>query len=191
MTARSIVFYDTEFTSWEGALARDWSGPGEFREIVQIGAMRFDADLQMVATFDMLIKPVKNPVLSDYFIQLTGIRQEQVERTGVPFAEALAQFRDFIGTAPTASYGGDDSVVRENQELHALPTDFTALNIGPWFMMHGAAYGVKKGVNSGALARTVGAPLEGAVAEHNALEDVRSIAAAYRFLLAKGAPSFF
>lgn len=192
MTTGTIVFYDTEFTTWEGALERRWTGPGEFWEVVQIGAARLDAKTFAVkARLSLLVKPVKNPVLSGYFCQLTGITQEQVDRDGVLFPDALAQFRAFIGTAPAASYGDDDKVIRDNQTLHGLTADFYALNIGPWFKEHGAPYGVVKGVNSGALARTVGAPLDGAVAEHNALEDVRSITAAYKFLLEKGAPSFF
>jgi inhibitor of KinA sporulation pathway (predicted exonuclease) len=187
-----IVFFDTEFTTWEGALARQWSGPGEFREVVQIGAMRVDArSLTAVERFDVLVRPAKNPVLSDYFVQLTGITQAAVDATGLSLQAAVARFKAFIGESPAASYGDDALVIRENQQLLGLPEDFHARNIGPWFMEHGAAYGVRKGVNSGALARTVGAPLAAVVAEHNALEDVRSILAAYALLIEKGAPSFF
>jgi hypothetical protein len=35
-----FVVADLEYTAWEGALARGWSAPGDFREIVQIGAVR-------------------------------------------------------------------------------------------------------------------------------------------------------
>lgn len=190
-----IVFYDTEFTTWEGALERRWSGPNEFREVVQIGAMRIDAStLEPVASFDVLVKPVKNPVVSDYFTALTGITQAAINDNGLDFIDALAQFCDFISASPAAAYGNDAGIIRENMGWHGLSAreaDFDTLNIGPWFMQHGAAYGVKPGVNSGALARTVGAPITHVVAEHNALEDVRSILAAYKYLLGKGAPSFF
>lgn len=189
MTA--FVIYDTEYTTWEGALARQWTGPGEFPEVVQIGAMRFDAaTLEPLGSFDVIVRPTQCPVLSDYFIRLTGISQQQVN-DGIGFAAALAQFRAFANGAPAAAYGFDDAVIRRNQALHGMAEDFHSLNIGPWFMEHGAAYGVKPGVNSGALARTVGAPLKKAVAEHNALEDVRSIITAYSFLTQKGAPAFF
>ena len=190
-----IVFYDTEFTTWEGALERRWSGAGEYREVVQIGAMRIDAaTLEPVASFDVLVKPVKNPLVSDYFTALTGITQTAINDNGLDFIDALAQFCDFIGTSPAAAYGNDAGVIRENMGWHGLSAreaDFDTPNIGPWFMQHGAAYGVKPGVNSGALARTVGAPITHVVAEHNALEDVRSILAAYKYLLGKGAPKFF
>lgn len=187
-----FIIYDCEYTTWAGALARDWTGPGEFPEVVQIGAMRFDAKtLECTGAIDLFVKPVKCPQLSDYFIDLTGITQQQVNDNGRPFADALAQFRDFIADAPVAAYGLDDKVIRRNQALHGMAEDFHSHNIGPWFMENGAAYGVKPGVNSGALARTVGAAMEKAVAEHNALEDVRSIITAYKFLTQKGAPHFF
>lgn len=38
-----MVIADLESTSWEGAQESGWSGPGQFREIVQIGAVRVDA----------------------------------------------------------------------------------------------------------------------------------------------------
>ena len=37
-----IIIFDTEFTAWEGSLARNWNGPGEYREIIQIGAILVD-----------------------------------------------------------------------------------------------------------------------------------------------------
>lgn len=35
---KHFVIFDTEYTTWEGAADRDWTGPGEHREVVQIGA---------------------------------------------------------------------------------------------------------------------------------------------------------
>ncbi len=39
---RAIIF-DLEFTAWEGSVAHRWSRPGEFTELVQIGALKIDA----------------------------------------------------------------------------------------------------------------------------------------------------
>ena len=30
-----VVVYDTEFTSWQGANENGWSGPGQYRELIQ------------------------------------------------------------------------------------------------------------------------------------------------------------
>ena len=76
---KKVVIFDIECTTWEGAAARDWSGPGEHRELVQLGAVLVETDrFAEKAAFSMLAKPRINPVLSKYFINLTQITQEQV-----------------------------------------------------------------------------------------------------------------
>ncbi len=194
MTQRTIVFYDTEFTTWPGAMENDWSEPGQYREIVQIGAVRFNLDtLEEEDEFDILVKPVKNPVLSDFFISLTGITQKEVDEKGAAFPDAYRLFTSFIGEDKTCSYGGDSSVIRENLGWNGMPDgkdDFDCLDIGPWFKSEGKPFGVRDKTNSGHLAATLGAPIN-SIREHNALHDVRSIAAAYRFLVQKGVKDFF
>ncbi|MDY0008188.1 MAG: 3'-5' exonuclease, partial [Bdellovibrionales bacterium] len=188
--ARTVVFYDTEFTTWEGAMQANWSLPGQYRELVQIGAIRFDIDrLQEIDEFQILIKPVKNPVLSDFFTGLTGITNDHLALEAVPFPDAYHAFIAFVQGDMTSAYGQDDSVVRENLGWGGMPDgedDFSSFNIGPWFMEKGAGFGIRPGVNSGKLASVLGAPMDG-IQEHNALHDARSIAAAYRFLVQHGA----
>ena len=68
-----VVIFDTEYTTWEGAMERNWSGPGEYKEIVEIGAVLVETDnFSEVDTFSAYVKPVKNPKLSELFINLTG-----------------------------------------------------------------------------------------------------------------------
>jgi hypothetical protein len=40
LALNAFVFYDTEYTSWEGAMQRNWSGLDEHRELVQLSAIR-------------------------------------------------------------------------------------------------------------------------------------------------------
>jgi len=62
-------------------MARRWLAPGEFKELVQIGAVKLDADsFASLAEFDMLVKPRVNSVLSPYFEKLTGITNEKIEQ---------------------------------------------------------------------------------------------------------------
>lgn len=188
---RTVVFFDTEFTSWEGAWQANWSLPGQYREIVQIGAARFDVDtFKIIDEFVVTAKPVKNPVLSDYFINLTGITNEEVTETGLDYLEAMRRFRAYVGADPAASYGGDSEVLNENFGFHNVDDRFDDLNIAPWFHEHGAAYGLVPSLNSGALAKTLGVSID-SIQEHNALHDVRSIAGAYTFLRHKGVADFF
>lgn len=191
---RTVVFYDTEFTTWEGAMQANWSLPGQYRELVQIGAIRFDIDrFQEIDEFQVLIKPVKNPVVSNFFTSLTGITNGHIEAEGVPFPDAYHAFSAFVQGDVTACYGGDAAVMRENLGWAGMPDgdeDFDSLNIAPWFMDKGASFGIRPGINSGKLAATVGAPMD-SIQEHNAVHDARSIAAAYRFLVQHGAAAPF
>ncbi len=192
--SKTVVFYDTEFTTWEGAMENDWAGPGQYREMVQIGAVRFDIDtLQEIDEFEILIKPVRNPVLSDFFCELTGITHDEVALNGVHFPDAFHAFIAFVQSDPTACYGWDARVMRENLGFNGMnhgEEDFDSLNIGLWFHDKGAPYGITPKINSGKLAATLGAEMTG-IQEHNALHDARSIAASYRFLIQKGADNPF
>ncbi|MDD9900123.1 MAG: exonuclease domain-containing protein [Alphaproteobacteria bacterium] len=187
-----IVFYDTEYTSWEGAHENNWGEPWQKKELVQIGAIRFDLEeLKERETFSILVKPEINPVLSDYFINLTHITNEDVEEHGVTFGVAYKKFLSFVKGLPLAAYGTDDEIIRENMALHGMlktPDDFRSFNINPWFQEHGAAHGITRTTTSGALASALGLSLGDDHHVHNALDDVHSICAAYTFLRKKDAP---
>ncbi len=122
-----IVLWDTEYTSWEGAQARDWSGPNEYRELVQIGAVRFNTERLTEEDYLLLfVTPVRNPLLSQYFIDLTGITQEDVTSRGVPFRDAAATFQSWIAHVPCYAWGDDKSHLDENYELNDLPNPHTS-----------------------------------------------------------------
>ena len=90
LASPTITIFDLEYTAWECSMARHWLTPGEFKEVVQIGAVKLDADsFAPLAEFDMLVRPRINPVLSPYFEKLTGITSESVARQGEDFAARL------------------------------------------------------------------------------------------------------
>ena len=185
-----VVIFDTEFTAWAGSMERGWSGPGEYKEIVQIGAVRIDAaTLDETASFSVLIRPVKNPVLSDYLVQLTHITNERVTSEGVDFATGIERFLAFAGARPLHSYGRDDLIIAENAHLlgarHLWPNR-TSTNLKEWLLTVGVPLA---GVHSGMLAKHVGAVSQGVL--HDAVADSRSLAEAVRFLVTKGAPNPF
>ncbi len=120
-----FVIADLEYTSWEGAQARDWSGPGEFREIVQIGAVKVSGpDMREVAAFAALVQPTLNPLLSDYFVELTGITNDDIAREGVSIEDALRTFHAFTGGLPVLTHGRDDTVVSGECEKKNLTDPF-------------------------------------------------------------------
>ncbi|NBE53677.1 3'-5' exonuclease [Streptomyces boluensis] len=188
----AFVLFDLEFTSWPGALEEDWSAPGQLREIVQIGALRLGEDYSVVDEFDMLVRPVVNPRLSPYFTELTGIGQEAVDRDGVPPARALGEFLGFCAGSSVLSYGNDMVVLGENVgwarargeavEHGILAPRF--LNVRPW-LNHVAP--ATAPANVGRLWQVLGLPRPRAGAEHSALFDCYSFAAALRHLRGTGA----
>jgi len=123
-----IIIFDLEVTAWEGSLKRQWSKQNEYPEIVQIGAILFDTQkLQEVESFMKYVKPVKNPILSDYFVQLTGITQEIVDRNGLAFVEVFEKFKTWANGYPLYSWGGwkSDAVwLKENCEWSGIPLSF-------------------------------------------------------------------
>ncbi|MFW6690850.1 exonuclease domain-containing protein [Streptomyces sp. MAR4 CNX-425] len=189
----SFILFDLEFTTWPGAQERDWGGPGELREIVQIGALRLGPDLAVADEFETLVRPVVNPRLSPYFTELTGIDQETVDREGREPAAALGDFLGFCQGRSVLSYGNDMVVLGENvgwarargeQVAHGF-LHHGFVNVRPW--LNTVAPGTAP-ANVGRLWQVLGLPRPAAGAEHSALFDCHSFAAALRHLHAAGVP---
>lgn len=113
-----FVICDFEYTAWEGSRDRMWSEHWESRELVEIGAVLICANngqLELMGRFSKLLRPTKNPLLSDYFTELTGIRQADIDERGVGLQDGICQFANFIGKPSTVlSYGEDLAILREN-----------------------------------------------------------------------------
>jgi inhibitor of KinA sporulation pathway (predicted exonuclease) len=185
---RAVIF-DLEFTAWEGSMATRWSRSGEHREVVQIGAVKLDAaSLKEVDTFEMLVKPRVNPVLSDYLVELTGITNQALNLRGVDFITAYRAFRDFVGEATAWAHGRDDLILADNLKLYGseglgLPLYSNAI---PWFAAHGVDLTGKHACD---VAEAAGAAFEGR--KHDALADARGVVAGFITLIKAGAPNPF
>lgn len=186
----TAIVFDLEFTAWEGSLARRWLAPGEFKEVVQIGAVKLAAgSLDEVGALDLIVKPRLNPVLSDYLVGLTGIGNERVEAEGLDFAEAYRRFVDFAAGGTICAFGRDDLVLTDNLRLYGLvemPPLPSYIDATSWLRAHGVE---AKGHHACHVARLCGAAFDGP--EHDALADARSVAAGIRALVARGAANPF
>ncbi|HUO94075.1 MAG TPA: 3'-5' exonuclease [Rhizomicrobium sp.] len=183
---RCTVVFDLEFTAWPGSMEHRWLRPGEFREVVQIGAAKIEATtFEELASFNQLIKPRLNPTLSPYLESLTGVTNRAVAERGVDFAEAFRAFVAFAGGAPIFAFGRDDLVLTDNAALYGLK-EMPALppytNIVPWLVEQGID---TRGLHACDIARAAGASFEGR--RHDALDDARSIALGIRTLVGRGA----
>jgi len=182
---RAVVF-DLEFTAWEGSVANRWSRPGEFTELVQIGALRVDArSLAVEAKMDVLVRPQFNPVLSDYFVKLTGIVNDELAARGVDFETAYDEFLRFAGGALIVAFGRDDLIFEANLKLYGIrdaPPLPPYVNIVPWLIENGID---PKGRNACDVGPLAGVAFKGQ--KHNALADAHSVLAGVKALVDRGA----
>ncbi|HJR55936.1 MAG TPA: 3'-5' exonuclease [Rhizomicrobium sp.] len=184
--AATLTVFDLEYTAWECSMARHWLEPGQFKEVVQIGAVRLDGKtLAILDEFDLLVRPRINPALSPYFEKLTGFTNDEVTARGIDFAEAYRRFADFAGDDPICAFGHDEWILEENLRLYGI-TEFRPLprfqDLRSWF----AACNVDpRGMLSCEIAPSLGLSFQGRA--HNALDDARSMAASMEEVVRRGA----
>jgi len=180
------VIFDLEFTAWTGSMQRNWMAPGEFKEVVQIGAVKVDTNtLAAIGEFECLVKPRLNPVISDYLTGLTGIAKAVVAAQGIDFGKAFERFVEFVDGGTIAAFGRDDLVFDENIRLYGLrdaPSMPRYVNVIPWLIENNIE---PRGKHACDVAALCGANFEGR--EHDALEDARSVATGIAELVRRGA----
>ena len=96
-------------------------------EIIQIGAVRVTEEQFVADEFQILIKPKYYRHLNRRVSKLTGIKESRLREEGIPFDEAIAQFRQWCGEDIVfLTWGFDDiGILRENLQLHGLEVDWT------------------------------------------------------------------
>jgi len=87
----NYVVIDLEATCWpERTKVADM-------EIIEIGAVKLSEDrLQAISEYSRFIRPIANPVLTDFCTNLTTISQQEVDRAS-PFPIVLEDFLKWIG----------------------------------------------------------------------------------------------
>ena len=123
----TFVIYDTEYTAWEGSRENNWKRSGEYREIIEIGAVRALLSSNRIIVkeeFNVLVKPIINPKLSPYITKLCGISQEMIDKKGVYFDIAWEKLLKFTkGAGKALSFGEDNLILEENHIFNNI--DFT------------------------------------------------------------------
>ena len=90
-------------------------------EIIQIGAIKLNENLEIVDSFTMYVKPKYLPHMHKHVKALTGITNQDLNR-GVPFRAAYSHFQQWCGKDyMLLSWGADDILIlRENLLLYKL-----------------------------------------------------------------------
>ena len=89
----NIVVIDLEATCWKN------DRQPERMEIIEIGAVKLDGkSLKIIDEFSSFVRPIDNPILSDFCRELTSIRQCDVDKAE-DFNTVFARFLEWIGEA--------------------------------------------------------------------------------------------
>ena len=127
------IVLDMEWNQpWPGSPSAKKVLPVDIRgEIIQIGAVRVTEDQQVMDEFQVLILPKYYRRLNRRVSKLTGIKETRLRDEGIPFVDAIQQFRSWCGeNVIFLTWGFDDiTILRENLRLFQLPEDWT----GRWY----------------------------------------------------------
>lgn len=122
MLAMQYIVLDMEWNQpWPGSYAAQKVLPVEIHgEIIQIGAVRLLEDGTVADEFQVLVCPKYYKKLNSRVSKLTGLRDARLRAEGLPFPEALARFRKWIGgECIFLTWGFDDiTVLEDNILLH-------------------------------------------------------------------------
>ena len=125
----NYIVMDMEWNQpWPGSPSAKKVLPVQIRgEIIQIGAVRVTEDQQVADEFQIMIKPKYYRHLNRRVSKLTGIKESRLREEGIPFPEAMEQFRQWCGEDIVfLTWGFDDiGILRENLLLFGLDTAFT------------------------------------------------------------------
>ena len=85
------IIIDLEATCWKNVM--DFS----IMEIIEIGAVKLDCDtLEVISEFPRFVRPVVNPLLSDFCKELTSITQKEIDEAET-FNIIFPQLLEWIG----------------------------------------------------------------------------------------------
>lgn len=119
------IIFDLESTCWENDRSKT-------REIIEIGAVKIDADKKIIDEFNSFIKPTVHPSLSDFCLQLTSIAKEDVE-TAQAFPEVISDFKSWVNLNQEyllCSWGHyDKNQFKCDLKLHSLDSEWVEKHI--------------------------------------------------------------
>ena len=118
-------------------------------QIIQIGAIKLDENLNTVSTFSEIIKPVLSKKLRSRIKTLTNISNDDV-KAGQPFSKVVKDFEEWIGeddAFPVKGYSinstlfsvSDCQSIIKKAVVERLKTKYAI----PWFEETGALYQIQ------------------------------------------------
>jgi inhibitor of KinA sporulation pathway (predicted exonuclease) len=142
-------------------------------EIIEIGALKIDKDLNIVEEFQRFVKPIKNPILTEFCKDLTKIKQSDVDNANT-FDIVCNEFMKFIGDDYLLCSWGfyDKSQLTKDCILHGIQSAWVNEHISLKHQ-HGAMFNLGKGVGVTQALRMGGMEFEGTL--HRGIDDAKNI----------------
>jgi len=120
---KRYIILDLEWTSWKGNYygnnqekRKSW----QKKEIIQIGAVKFDKNYKIIDKLNIYVRPIFNPILSEYIKNLTRISQKKLEKTGMTFTQSYQIVDKFCKGAKIFSNGDDNFIMKINLDYNNL-----------------------------------------------------------------------
>lgn len=153
------------------------SVPSEEMEIIEIGAVLLDpASWQIKEEFNAFVRPVRNPRLTPFCVQLTSITQADVDRAA-GFVEVIGQLQDWLCPFRLTAWGSwgnyDRRQIQQDADFHGIgfPIDTQHFNLKDRFTKR---LKLPRGPGLGKALDIAGLAFEGT--HHRAIDDARNIA---------------
>ena len=111
----NYIVFDLEFNMFFKFKEGDLANPELKNEIIQIGAVKLNEELETISNFDLIIKPVIYRRMNPYVKRKTNINTSRVAQ-GTPFVKAIESFHTWVGDdSVLCSWGHDDILaLRDN-----------------------------------------------------------------------------
>lgn len=171
-----LIVMDLEATCWEEGQAI------QRMETIEVGAVKLDAEFKPVSELSFFVKPVLEPILTDFCARLTGIRQADVD-AAEPFPAAVGKLSAWAGAGlfRLASWSAYDlEQIQRDCFFHGLLTPAPLERHIDLQSLYGRLKGCGRVPMSAALERE-GLAREGRA--HRALDDARNAAHLARLMI--------
>lgn len=119
----NYIIFDLE---WNQPLVPKKRVKGLHGEIIQIGAIKVDEDLNEIDNINLLIHPQFYHKMNRDIGELTGITQEMIDSSSLIFPEAIDRFKEWIGEdSVLISWSFSDiSILENNLEKFGLDSSW-------------------------------------------------------------------
>ncbi len=110
---------DLEWTSWKQNyygkyLEKEKRKKWQKKEIIQIGAIKFDKNYKIKEKLNLITKPKINKKLSTYIANLTSITNKVIKKKGIDFLDGFNKLEKFSKNSYVFSNGNDGAILQKN-----------------------------------------------------------------------------